>query len=176
MDWQSFAKAGTGVYICIMRLEEAIKSTRFRDEKHKVSVNLLYTTYWLKNQISKEMKSKGLTFEQFNIMRILKGSHPENMCIKDIADRMIEKNSNVPRIIDRLVIKKLVRRSTSKVDKRETLVTITEKGMEVLEEAGKLANHLTSEVIGLSEEDAQTLNELLEKLRHKEDNAVIDAL
>ena len=158
----------TGVYICSMRLEEVVKSTRFRDEKHKVSVNLLYTAYWLKNQISKEMKANGLTFEQFNIMRILKGSHPEQMCIRDIADRMIEKSSNVPRIIDRLIVKKFVKRTTSKIDKRETLISLTEKGIEVLEAASKLTIHLTSEVVGLTEEEAYLLNELLEKMRNKE--------
>ncbi len=152
-----------------MRLEEAIKTTRFADEKHKASLNLLYTTYWLKNQISKEMKSNGLTFEQFNIMRILRGSHPEQMCIKDIADRMIEKSSNVPRIIDRLIIKKLVKRTTSKVDKRETLVSLSDKGMLTLEDASKLTHHLTSNVIGLNEEEAFTLNELLEKMRFRAD-------
>ena len=152
-----------------MRLEEAIKTTRFADEKHKASLNLLYTTYWLKNQISKEMKANGLTFEQFNIMRILRGSHPEQMCIKDIADRMIEKSSNVPRIIDRLIVKKLVKRTTSKVDKRETLVSLSEKGMLVLEDTSKLTHHLTSEIIGLNEDEAHMLNELLEKLRIRTD-------
>ena len=158
----------TGVYICIMRLEDAIKTTRFNDEKHKAALNLMYTSYWFKNQISKEMKANGLTFEQFNILRILRGSHPENMCIRDIADRMIEKSSNVPRIIDRLIVKKLVKRSTSRVDKRETLITLTEKGMAVLEETSKLTNHLTTDVIGLNEEDAIMLNKLLEKMRNEE--------
>ncbi|MBS1690392.1 MAG: winged helix DNA-binding protein [Bacteroidetes bacterium] len=78
---------------------------------------------------------------------------------------MIEKSSNVPRIVDRLVAKKLVKRSTSKEDKRETLIALTEKGIEKLLEANKLNDKLSTEIFGISNEEATILNDLLEKLR-----------
>ncbi|MEY3405503.1 MAG: hypothetical protein RL161_933, partial [Bacteroidota bacterium] len=99
-----------------MRLEEAIKSTRFSSEEHKVALNILYSAWWLKTALSKELKSFGLTHEQYNVLRILNGKHPEALCVRDIASRMIEKNSNVPRILDRLLKKKLIKRNTSKED------------------------------------------------------------
>jgi len=148
-----------------MKLEEAIKSTKFSDMRHKATLNLMYTTYWLKTHLSSALKEHDLTPEQYNVMRILKGKHPEQMCVKDIASRMIEKSSNVPRIVDRLVAKKLVKRNTSKEDKRETLITLTEKGVEKLLEANKLNEKLSTEIFGISNEEATVLNDLLEKLR-----------
>ena len=85
----------------------------------KAGLNILYTAWWLKTVTSKELKEFGLTHEQYNVLRILKGRHPEQLCVKNIACRMIEKNSNVPRIIDRLELKKLVKRATSAEDKEK---------------------------------------------------------
>lgn len=148
-----------------MKLEEAIKSNKFRDEGHKASLNIMYTAYWLKSNFSSSMKELGLTSEQFNVMRILKGKHPEEMCVKDIGSRMIEKSSNVPRIIDRLVDKKWVKRTTSKEDKRETLISLTDKGIKQLAEASAIMEDISRKIIGITNEEAAVLNELLEKLR-----------
>ncbi len=148
-----------------MKLEEAIKSTRFTDETHKAGLNILYTAYWLKSHISAALKETGITSEQFNVMRILKGKHPEHMCVKDIASRMLEKNSNVPRIADRLVTKKLVKRATSKEDKRETIMNLTEKGLQLLETANKAVEDVNTNVMGLNNDEAKKLNDLIEKMR-----------
>lgn len=148
-----------------MKLEEALKSNKFTDEKHKAVLNILYSSYWLKTHFSTGIKEIGLTMEQYNIMRILKGMHPKQMCVKDIGSRMIEKNSNVPRIIDRLIIKKLVKRVTSIEDKRETLISLTENGILQLNEATKVLNTLTTTILGITDNQAFELNELLEKMR-----------
>jgi len=150
-----------------MKLEDAIKSNRFSDERHKASVNLLYTVYWLKQNFSSTMKECGLTMEQHNVLRILNGSHPKAMCVKDIASRIIEKSSNVPRIIDRLVAKKLVERVQSKEDKRETLISMTEMGITITQKARKLVDERTKELINLSNEESEILNKLLEKMREQ---------
>ncbi|MCW3121967.1 MAG: MarR family transcriptional regulator [Flavipsychrobacter sp.] len=148
-----------------MKLEEAIKSNRFVSEKQKAAINVLYTGYWLRSGYSANLKKEDLTLEQYNVLRILKGKYPEPMCVKDIAGRTIEKSSNVPRILDRLVIKKLTKRTPSKEDKRETLVSLTEKGLSVLEKANVLAWEVTNGIKSLTEEESKLLNELLEKMR-----------
>lgn len=148
-----------------MKLEEAIKSSRFTDEQHRATVNLLYSAYWLKTKLSITLKECGLTLEQHNVLRILRGSHPNQMCVKDIASRIVEKSSNVPRIIDRLVAKKLVKRVQSKEDKRETLVSLTEKGISTIEDAKKEVEKLTKEIVNLTADEATTINTLLEKMR-----------
>src|SRR4051812_1773062 len=146
----------------MVKIEEALKMSRFSSEKQKAGLNLMYTAWWLKTMISKELKTLGLTLEQYNVLRILKGKHPETMCVRDIACRMIERNSNVPRIIDRLVAKKLVERSTSAIDKRETAVALTKTGLEMLQAATEKVNDLFNNSVVIIEEDAQKLNALLE--------------
>jgi len=148
-----------------MRLEEALKSNRFTDDRQKAGLNILYTAYWMKSHVTAALKDIDLTSEQFNVLRILKGKHPEQMCVKDIASRMIEKNSNVPRIADKLVIKKLIKRTTSKEDKRETVISLTDKGLQLLETANKAVAEVNERIMGIDNEEAQKLNELIEKLR-----------
>lgn len=151
-----------------MKLEQAIQSTKFKSEVQKAGINILYTAWWLKTVTSKELKEFGLTHEQYNVLRILKGSYPDQMCVKNIACRMIEKSSNVPRIVDRLELKKLVKRATSAVDKRETVITLTQSGIAILEATNERVNKLFNEILVITNEEGATLNALLEKVRSKE--------
>jgi DNA-binding MarR family transcriptional regulator len=151
-----------------MKLEEAIQSNKFRNDVHKASLNILYTAWWLKTVLSRELKEYGLTHEQYNVMRILKGKHPEQMCVRDIASRMIEKNSNVPRIIDRLVTKKLVKRATSEVDRRETVISLTPSGLSLLDNSTNSINQAMEAQVSIGQQEAQVLNQLLEKVRANE--------
>ena len=151
-----------------MKLEQAIQSTKFKSEVQKAGLNILYTAWWLKTVMSKELKEFGLTHEQYNVLRILKGKYPDQMCVRDVACRMIEKSSNVPRIIDRLELKKMVERSTSVIDKRETVITLTKRGIIILEETTDMVNKTLDEMLVISEQDASELNLLLEKIRTAE--------
>lgn len=152
-----------------MKLEQAIQSTKFKNEVHKAGLNILYTAWWLKTVMSRELKEFGLTHEQYNVLRILKGKYPDQMCVRDIACRMIEKSSNVPRIIDRLEIKKLVKRSTSALDKRETVITLTQAGITILEASTVVLNRVMDEMMLVNEAEALDLNSLLEKVRSNEE-------
>jgi len=156
------------MYICVVKLEEAIQSNKFKSEVHKAGLNILYTAWWLKTVSCRELKEFGLTHEQYNVLRILRGKHPQQMCVKDIACRMIEKNSNVPRIIDRLEIKKLVKRTQGEEDARQTVISLTQAGISILESSTTKVEDIMQEVMTLNNTDAHTLNTLLEKVREKE--------
>lgn len=151
-----------------MKLEQAIQSTKFPSEIQKAAINVLYTAWWLKTVMSQGLKEFGLTHEQYNVLRILKGKHPEQMCVRNIACRMIERSSNVPRIVDRLELKKLVKRSTSAIDKRETVITLTQSGIAVLEASTQVIDKVMGDIIAVNPHEAQALNQLLEKMRGKE--------
>lgn len=118
--------------------------------------------------MSRELKDFGLTHEQYNVLRILKGKSPDEMCVKDIAGRMIEKSSNVPRIIDRLVLKKLVKRTTDANDKRHTVMALTGAGLNILELSTQRINTVFDATLQITEAEAQLLNQLLEQIREKE--------
>lgn len=147
-----------------MSLESQIKSQSFRSQRHKAIINLMFTAYQLKSRISLMLKEYALTPEQYNVLRILKGSHPTPLCVKDIAGRMIERNSNVPRIADRLVAKKLVKRSPSPADRRETLLQLTAAGINLLEASSLALAQEEDSIINITEIDAANLNSLLEGL------------
>lgn len=152
-----------------MKLEEAIKSTNFKSEVQKAGLNILYTAWWIKTLSIKELKVFDLTHEQYNVLRILKGKYPELMCVKDIASRMIEKSSNVPRIIDRLETKNFIKRTQGEIDGRQTVIKLTTLGIEIIEKATIKLNAIWDESISLSIQNASTLNNLLEQFRIKED-------
>lgn len=151
-------------YICILKLEKAIQSSKFRSEIHKAGLNILYTAWSLKSITNREIKNFGITQEQYNVLRILNGKHPEQMCVKDIASRMIEKSSNVPRIIDRLVLKKLVKRTDSHIDKRHTVMSLTEHGISTLILATERVNKLMDQVMIIDNNEAVLLNTILDKI------------
>ena len=153
-----------------MKLEDAIKSNKFKNESHKASLNVLYTAWWLKTISANELKKFDLTHEQYNVLRILKGKHPDTMCVKDIACRMIEKNSNVPRIIDRLETKQLIERTQGETDGRQTVITLTQKGINILEQSTTALNNIWDSNLSITEAEATTISNLLEKLRTKENN------
>jgi DNA-binding MarR family transcriptional regulator len=163
-----FGKLHVCTYICIVKLEQAIQSVNFRNETHKAGLNILYTAWWLKTLMSRELKEFGLTHEQYNVLRILKGKSPDEMCVKDIAGRMIEKSSNVPRIIDRLVLKKLVKRTTDANDKRHTVMSLTAAGLNILDLSTQRINNVFEATLQINDAEAAALNQLLEQIRAKE--------
>ena len=121
-----------------MKIEDALKTNNFRTEQHKVLLNLLFTGYWLKDKLFQSLKESDLTVEQYNVLRILRGAIPKELCVKDIAARMIEKNSNVPRILERLQRKTLIERKPAQYDRRETVTIITPCALDLLEKLDQL--------------------------------------
>ena len=155
-----------------MKLEIAIKSNKFKNETHKAGLNILYTAWWLKTLTAKELKGFDLTHEQYNVLRILKGKHPETMCVKDVASRMIEKSSNVPRIVDRLETKKLIIRKQCTIDGRQTTITLTPKGITTLEKATIKTDEIWEKTIAITDIDAIAINNILELVRTKEEENI----
>lgn len=148
-----------------MRLEDEIHTSKFVSEVQKAAINLLFTSHWLNTKINSYLKPFGFTHEQFNVMRILKGTHPQKMCVKNIGMRMIEKNSNVPRILDRLEKKGWIVRQQSVEDRRETETSLTTLGIEMLDKASKAIATNQASMMKLDETMALELNTILEKIR-----------
>lgn len=148
-----------------MKIEDELQTKKFRSEQHKAALNLMFSAYQLQTAVAQGLKSFGLTSEQYNVMRILKGSSPKPLCVKDIANRMIERSSNVPRIIDRLEAKNLANRSRSGSDGRETLIELTDEGAKLLDQANMAVSNLDASYVKLTDNESCLLNELLDKSR-----------
>ena len=148
-----------------MAIEKDIRQSNFRNLKQKSMVNLIYTYHWVVEKIKQLLSSEDITLQQYNILRILRGSFPTPLSTLQIRDRMLDKMSDTSRIVDRLVAKGLVRKHTSKTDKRLVDVTITDEGLELLAKLDRHNDELDKIVTSLSEGEMNTLNNLLDKLR-----------
>jgi DNA-binding MarR family transcriptional regulator len=148
-----------------MKIEEEIQQAKFRNAHHKVSVNLLYTAGWLEDQTKSFFKKHGITNQQFNILRILRGQLPNKISGAEIKNRMLDKNSDVSRLLDRLILKKLVAKSQCPNDKRAADVLITEAGLELLKRIDAKMNEIDLVVLNLTKTEAVQLSDLLDKCR-----------
>lgn len=145
------------------KIEDEIKQKRFTNNLQKAVVNLIYTSNWLQYRQQDFFKSFGITGQQFNILRILKGQHPKSISATEIKSRMLDRNSDVSRLLDRLAAKKMITKKTCPNDKRATDVLITAEGIALLKEVS--TNQHQDGFLFLNEEEAATLSDLLDKAR-----------
>ena len=148
-----------------MKLEEEIKQSKFRNEYHKLAVNVLYTNGWLMNLYSMLFSKYGITSNQYNILRILRGQYPNPATVNLLKERMLDKMSDASRLVERLRIKGFAKRDLSSKDRRCVDIIITEKGLHLLKGIDKLNDKHDSFLKNLSESEAKKLNSLLDKLR-----------
>ncbi|MCX7798463.1 MAG: MarR family winged helix-turn-helix transcriptional regulator [Melioribacter sp.] len=148
-----------------MKLENEIKQKKFRNEFHKLAVNIIYTHSWLQYSYKNLFNKFNITSNQFNILRILRGQYPKPCSINLLRERMLDKMSDASRLVDRLVAKGLVNRTICKEDRRKANVLITEKGLKLLSEIDKLENEFDKIFNNITKKEAIFLNNLLDKLR-----------
>jgi DNA-binding MarR family transcriptional regulator len=149
-----------------VRIEQVIKQERFKDPYEKVVVNLVYTGNWVRDQQNQTFKKYDILPQHYNLLRILKGRFPKPASPGEIKEVMLDKGTDVTRLVDKLVNKDLVRRGLCEENRRKMDVVITEKGLQLLKELEvpmqSLRDQLKSQ---LSENEAETLSHLLDKLR-----------
>ena len=148
-----------------MTIEEEIKQASFRNPYHKAAINLFYTVSWMRDQTKAIFDAEDITMQQYNILRILRGSFPTPLSTLQIRERMVEKMSDTSRIVDRLIAKGLVKKLTCKNDRRLVDVIITDKGKKLLERLDAKQMEIDSVMKNLSEKDANLLSDMLDKIR-----------
>ncbi|KAA3436478.1 MarR family winged helix-turn-helix transcriptional regulator [Rufibacter hautae] len=148
-----------------MKIEEEIKQSVFKDVYQKAYINMVYTSNWLEQRQSAMFKSYGVTLPQYNVLRILRGQFPKPATVNLLIDRMLDKTSNASRIVDKLEAKELVTREQCPTDRRTVDILITQKGLDLLTEMDGLGNAGFTGLNNLTEEEAEILNNLLDKVR-----------
>jgi DNA-binding MarR family transcriptional regulator len=147
-----------------MSIEEDISQPKFRNEFQKGVINLIYTYNWMNEKMKTLFDREKITAQQFNILRILRGAG-KPLSTLQIRQRMLDKMSDTSRIVDRLILKGLVKKTVCPEDKRLVDVSITDKGMNLLEKMDKYENDMDAVFGNLSIAEAKTLNNLLDKIR-----------
>ncbi|SDM10099.1 DNA-binding transcriptional regulator, MarR family [Daejeonella rubra] len=148
-----------------MEIEKEIYSNKFENNHQKAIINLIYTYGWITNLLRKQLNKYKITLQQYNILRILRGQHPNPATINMLKERMLDKMSDASRIVDRLVQKELVKRCINSKDRRAVDILITTKGLDLLL---KLDVEMSSKNIldkNISTTEAGVLSDLLDKMR-----------
>ncbi len=152
-----------------MKLEEELKMPQFTSDFQRAYLNIIFTGNWLEARMQQHLKSFGITTPQFNVLRILRGQKGNPMSAFAIQERMIHRTSNVTRIIEKLVEKKLVTREHCSTNRRRVDVAITEEGLELINSTDAITSQsyeLMTQAI--TEVEARYLGEWLDKIRDHE--------
>ena len=128
-------------------------------------MNILFTGSWVYNANAARLKKHGITPEQYNVLRILRGSHPKSMMLAEVTARMIDKSSNCTRLVEKLRQKGLLKRDICENNRRQVDITITEKGLQVLKKIDGEAESWLESLKNITKSEAQELNRILDKLR-----------
>ncbi len=148
-----------------MKLEDEIKQQKFKNEYQKVAINIIYTESWLKGLQLTRFKKHGVSSQQYNILRILRGQYPKPATVNLLIERMLDKNSNASRLVEKLRLKNYVERTICEDDRRAVNVAITQKGLDLLEKLDSMEDELQKELGSISVAEAKELNRLLDKIR-----------
>ena len=147
-----------------MGIEQDIQQPIFRNDFQKMGINILFTANWLNEQIGKILSEEGVTQQQYNILRILRGSATPLSTLK-IRERMLDKMSDTSRIVDRLIAKELVLKNTCEKDKRLVDITLSPKGLDLVDQLDQFNDRIDALLKGINESEAKTMNQILDKIR-----------
>ncbi len=148
----------------LMNIEREIQQTSFRNEYQKATINLLFSSNWLLEKIREFLEKEDITHQQYNILRIIRGSQ-QPLSTLQIRERMLDKMSDTSRIVERLMKKELVAKKICMMDKRLVEVTLTDKGIKLLDRLEMSNQQLDDIAANLTMDEAKELNTLLDKLR-----------
>ena len=147
-------------------IEEEIHQSVFRSPAHRTQINIIYTAAWINQQTTAALRPFGLSIQQFNILRILRGRNGKPATVKLLTERMLDKMSNASRLVDKLKEKGYVRRQECETDRRRVDIVITEKGIEVIAEASDaVEKNMLANFKNLDNQDFNQLSDMLDRLR-----------
>lgn len=149
-----------------MTIEEVIKSSVVLNPSEKSVLNIIYSGYVVEEKLSEKLKPYGLSIQQYNVLRILRGQQGSPINLFGIQERMLSKMSNTTRLVDKLVLKGWAHRQLCPQNNRKVEITITDAGLKVLDELDVLVKKTHLEILKhLSLQELDTLNRILDKIK-----------
>jgi len=149
-------------------IEQEIKQKQFPNIYLKSDINILFTAGWLQSNQTRMFKKYGLSQQQYNVLRILRGQHPKPVMLTQITERMIDKMSNATRLVEKLKLKDLVTRELNAQSRRQVDINITEKGLALLKQIDEEmdAQNPPAHYTNLTIPELELLNSILDKIRN----------
>ncbi|MBL7836533.1 MAG: MarR family transcriptional regulator [Bacteroidetes bacterium] len=148
-----------------MKIEEEIRQSKFNSAKEKALVNIIYTANAVEDAFKKSLKSHGISLPQYNVLRILKGRKDGYATCGDLKEVMLDKNPDVTRLCDKLVLKKMIVRSNNKNNRRQILLKISEKGLKTLDEIYPQFSTVNQLLSHIPDEQLESLSDTLDLIR-----------
>jgi DNA-binding MarR family transcriptional regulator len=148
-----------------MALENEINQPSFRSEDQKAIVNIIFTYHWVTEKLKNILSVEGITMQQYNILRILRGSDPTPLSTLSIRERMLDKMSDTSRIVERMLRNGLVGKRICSTDKRLVDINLTCAGKKMLLRLDERIDEMDEITANLNPEELKTLNHLLDKVR-----------
>jgi len=148
-----------------MGIDTDIQQNKFLNNYQRASVNILFTYGWMMEKIKEILEPADITPQQFNILRILRGSHPKPLSTLQIRERMLDKMSDTSRIVDRMIAKGLVNKAISRKDRRLVDIIISPKGLKLIRKLDSRQHELDEILKNISAKEAATLSKILDKVR-----------
>lgn len=147
------------------KIKEEIKQKKFDSPQQEAAINLIFTHIWVDSRMKEILKSYNVSPQQYNVLRILRGAFPENVSSGYIKDRMLDKESNITRLIDKLIDKNYVIRNLCPENRRKMDILITDHGLKDLKKMDLDLKKHESIFNKLSDKEAKELNRMLDKMR-----------
>jgi DNA-binding MarR family transcriptional regulator len=148
-----------------MELEKEIQQSKFQNEYQKLLLNIIFTASWLNLRSTQRFKPYGISPQQYNILRILRGQYPKSATVTLLTERMLDKSSNASRLVEKLRVKQLLDRCECPEDRRAVNVRITEKGLALLQKLEQSDDDFRKDFTHISEEEAKLVNRILDGIR-----------
>lgn len=148
-----------------MGISEDLKQGIFQNEAEKAIVNAIYTGNWIVQQQQELLKPFGLTVQQYNVLRILRGQQGKPMTVLAITERMMDKMSNASRLVDKLLEKHLVLRRECPNDRRAVDILILPTGLELLDQVNQVQITWGKHFDALGQKKLEEMNQLLDEFR-----------
>lgn len=157
-----------GDHFRAMSIENDIKQKKFKNPYQRLGINLIYTANWMLYQQLEIMRGHDLTPQQYNVLRILRGHYPNPIRVNSIAERMLDKTSNASRLVDKLLSKELLVRTSCPSDRRAVDVVITQKGLDLLKDLDPIVEAWEKNMHTITPEEAEQMSHLLDKMRRSD--------
>ena len=146
------------------KIDSEIKS-KFRNDQHRFVTNLVFTANWVQSTFVENLKPFGISPQQFNILRILKG-HGDWLAMSEVKDGLLDRSPNATRLANKLLQKGLIERNRSETDRRVVYVRITEEGLRLFEEINQQENTIQKALqYNITAEEARVVSDILDRFR-----------
>ena len=147
-----------------MKIEGELKQ-RFVNIHKRAQLNIMYSGNWLVDRAKEVLKPMGITHQQFNILKILKGKYPNSCASYNIKEVMLDKGPDITRLIDRLIEKQLVKRTVCKENRRKLDIILSDKGLVLVNKIEPYMRKKFLDQKRITNKEASELNRILDKMR-----------